>query len=113
MIGGTTDAAKTHAALAPGKMVTLKDGLKYQDITLGKGAGPKPGQTVIVDYVGKLTNGKIFDASRNHGGTFSFPIGQGQVIKGWDEGVMSMKIGGERKLLIPPSSATGRTARGA
>ncbi len=72
-----THPAKTHAA-HPGhaaKTVTTKDGLKYQDIVVGKGARPRPGQTVTVDYVGTLTNGKKFDASRDHGGPFSFTIG--------------------------------------
>lgn len=103
--GGPSTAATKHAK-AP-KMVTLADGLEYQDIVIGKGASPKPGATVTVDYVGKLTDGTIFDASANRGQDFSFTIGEGQVIKGWDEGVMTMKVGGTRKLIIPPTLGYG------
>ena len=111
-VGATgVHAAKAHPAHA-GKTVTTKDGLKYHDVVVGKGASPRRGQTVTVDYVGTLTNGKVFDASRNHGGTFAFPIGEGQVIKGWDEGVMTMKVGGERKLTIPPSLGYGAAGAG-
>jgi peptidylprolyl isomerase len=112
MIGGSTVAsakAMHHAAPAQSKLITItaKDGLKYQDIVVGKGPMPKAGQTVTVDYVGKLTNGTVFDASKNHGGTFSFLIGEGQVIPGWDQGVMTMHVGGDRKLIIPPSLGYG------
>lgn len=107
--GGASAKATHHTASAKGKLITITtaDGLKYQDLKVGKGPMPKPGQTVTVDYVGKLTNGTVFDASKNHGGTFSFPIGEGQVIKGWDEGVITMHVGGERKLIIPPSLGYG------
>jgi peptidylprolyl isomerase len=101
-------ASKSHA----GKVVTTKSGLKYVDVVVGKGAQPHPGQTVTVDYVGKLTNGTVFDASKNHGGTFQFVIGEGQVIKGWDQGVMSMRVGGERKLIIPPALGYGAAGAG-
>lgn len=100
-------AAAKHKAGTSGKIVTLKDGLKYQDLVVGKGSSPKPGQVVTVNYTGMLTNGTVFDASSRHGGTFDFPIGQGQVIKGWDEGVITMKVGGTRKLIIPPSLGYG------
>src|SRR5579862_3077916 len=105
-------AASSHKAVksAPkgGKMVTLKDGLKYQDIVVGKGAVAKAGHQVSVHYVGKLSNGTIFDSSDKHPGPpFSFMLGGGQVIKGWDEGVAGMKVGGERKLIIPPSLGYG------
>jgi peptidylprolyl isomerase len=86
-----------------GKMITTASGLQYEDVVVGKGASPKPGQTVTVHYVGTLTNGTKFDASRDHGEPFSFAIGLQQVIAGWDEGVMSMKVGGKRKLTIPPA----------
>ena len=109
LTSGIVANAKTmhHAAPAHGKLVTTKTGLKYQDIVVGKGPMPKLGQIVTVDYVGKLTNGTVFDASKNHGGTFSFPIGEGQVIKGWDQGVMTMRVGGDRKLIIPPTLGYG------
>ncbi len=105
--------AHGHAKTAHAKIVTTRDGLKYQDLKVGKGPAPRAGQTVTVDYVGTLTNGHKFDASRDHGGTFSFPIGQGQVIKGWDEGVLTMRVGGERKLIIPPSLGYGAAGAGA
>ncbi|MGI9090093.1 MAG: FKBP-type peptidyl-prolyl cis-trans isomerase [Gemmatimonadaceae bacterium] len=99
--------AKAPKKAKTGKMVTTKSGLKYQDIVVGKGKSPQPGQTVTVHYTGTLTNGTKFDSSRDRGQPFSFPIGAGQVIKGWDEGVMSMKVGGRRKLIIPPGLGYG------
>ena len=94
-----------------GKKVVLKtmpDGLKYYDLKVGKGASPKIGQTVSVQYTGTLTDGTKFDSSYDHGGQpIDFPIGVGRVIKGWDEGVPSMKIGGKRRLVIPGKLAYG------
>jgi peptidylprolyl isomerase len=110
----TTPAAKdapattAKAKSAEPKTITLPDGLKYQDLKVGTGASPTAGQTVTVNYVGTLDDGTVFDASANHPpGTFDFQIGEGQVIKGWDEGVMTMKIGGKRKLIIPSSLGYG------
>ncbi len=91
--------------------VTTPSGLKYVDLKEGTGATPKPGQTVEVHYVGTLEDGTQFDSSRDRGQPFSFKIGAGQVIKGWDEGVSTIKIGGLRKLIIPPELGYG--ARGA
>jgi peptidylprolyl isomerase len=91
--------------------VTTDSGLKYVDQTVGEGASPSKGKKVTVHYTGTLTDGKKFDSSRDRGQPFQFVIGVGQVIKGWDEGVMSMKVGGRRKLIIP--SALGYGARGA
>src|SRR5258708_183713 len=96
-------AGDKKPAKSSGKVVTTGSGLKYEDLVVGKGASPKNGQTVSVHYTGWLTNGKKFDSSKDHGQPFEFPIGQGRVIKGWDEGVLTMKIGGKRKLTIPPS----------
>jgi FKBP-type peptidyl-prolyl cis-trans isomerase len=107
LLAGLLIAGQAAKPAKAGKMVTLPDGLKYQDVVVGKGASPKPGQTVIVDYVGTFQNGTKFDASADHGGTFSFNIGEHQVIPGWDEGVMTMKIGGTRKLIIPPDLGYG------
>jgi len=100
--GGGKDESK-----AEGKVVRLPDGLKYQDLKVGDGAEPKTGQTVVVHYTGWLTNGKKFDSSVDRGKPFEFALGEGQVIKGWDEGVKTMKIGGKRKLTIPPSLGYG------
>jgi peptidylprolyl isomerase len=92
-------------------METTSSGLQYEDEKVGTGASPAPGKKVTVHYTGTLTDGKKFDSSRDRGKPFSFTIGVGQVIKGWDEGVMSMKVGGKRKLVIP--AALGYGARGA
>lgn len=94
-------------------MATTKtpSGLEYEDLVVGTGASPRPGQTVVVHYTGWLTDGKKFDSSVDRGDPFSFPLGQGRVIKGWDEGVASMKVGGKRTLIIPPELGYG--ARGA
>ncbi len=86
-------------------------GLKYVDEVVGTGESPSPGKTVIVHYTGRLEDGTKFDSSFDHGGQpFEFTIGVGQVIKGWDEGVMTMKVGGKRKLIVPPDLGYG--ARG-
>lgn len=96
---------------AAGKTVTTKSGLQYIDKVVGKGASPVAGKMVTVHYTGKLTNGKKFDSSVDRKEPFKFVIGVGQVIKGWDEGVMTMKVGGKRKLTIP--SQLGYGTRGA
>jgi FKBP-type peptidyl-prolyl cis-trans isomerase FkpA len=82
-------------------------GLVIEDIKVGDGAEAKSGQTVTVHYVGTLTDGKKFDSSRDRGQGFSFKLGAGQVIQGWDQGVVGMKVGGMRKLTIPPELAYG------
>lgn len=92
-------------------MITTPSGLQYEDIKVGTGDEAKPGMTVEVHYVGTLTDGKKFDSSRDRSDTFKFPLGAGRVIKGWDEGVAGMKVGGTRKLVIP--SELGYGARGA
>lgn len=87
--------------------VTTPSGLKYHDDVVGQGASPRLGQRVSVHYTGWLTNGQKFDSSRDRGTPFSFTLGRGEVIKGWDEGVASMKVGGRRKLTIPPQLGYG------
>jgi peptidylprolyl isomerase len=91
--------------------VTTPSGLKYVDENVGDGKSPEKGKRVTVHYTGTLTDGKKFDSSRDRGQPFKFVIGVGQVIAGWDEGVMSMKVGGKRKLIIPANLGYG--ARGA
>ena len=87
--------------------------LQVTDITIGTGDAAAAGDTVTVNYVGSLTDGTVFDASANHGTTgFTFNLGAGQVIKGWDEGIVGMKKGGKRKLIIPASLAYGSQAVG-
>ena len=92
-------------------VVTTPSGLKYIDIQEGDGATPTAGQTVVVHYTGTLENGSKFDSSRDRNRPFSFKLGAGQVIKGWDEGLSTMKVGGRRQLIIPPELGYG--ARGA
>jgi len=89
------------------KIITTDSGLKYMDIQEGTGPCPVAGKLVVVHYVGTLENGTKFDSSVDRGQPFRFPIGQGVVIKGWDEGVMSMKVGGERTLIIPSNLGYG------
>jgi peptidylprolyl isomerase len=99
------------AAHAAGKTMTTASGLKITDIEVGTGATPKPGQTCVMHYTGWLyvngAKGKKFDSSVDRGEPFEFPIGQGRVIKGWDEGVATMKVGGKRTLIIPPALGYG------
>jgi FKBP-type peptidyl-prolyl cis-trans isomerase len=83
-----------------------------EDLTIGAGEVAKTGDTVSVNYKGSLTNGKQFDSSYDRKEPFSFTIGKGEVIKGWDEGVVGMKIGGKRKLTIPPELGYGNNAQG-
>lgn len=91
--------------------VTTPSGLKYVDQTVGTGDVAVVGKNVSVHYTGWLENGKKFDSSVDRGQPFSFPLGAGRVIKGWDEGVQGMKVGGKRKLTIP--SDLGYGSRGA
>lgn len=87
--------------------------LEITDEVIGTGEIAKAGDIVTVNYVGSLMNGTVFDASKNHGDTgFSFTLGVGQVIKGWDQGVSGMKVGGKRKLVIPSDLAYGDQAVG-
>ena len=90
-----------------GAEVTTASGLKYTDLTEGSGASPKVGQTLSVNYTGTLENGTKFDSSYDHGKPLEFRIGTGSVIKGWDEGLMTMKVGGKRRLIIPANLGYG------
>ena len=107
--------APTALAEETGKPMTTASGLTITDSVVGKGASPKPGQTCVMHYTGWLyengVKGKKFDSSVDRGQPFEFAIAQGQVIKGWDEGVATMKVGGKRTLIIP--AAMGYGARGA
>jgi peptidylprolyl isomerase len=94
------------------KVITTKSGLKYVDQKVGDGAEAKKGDKVEVHYTGTLTNGKKFDSSRDRNEPFSFDLGAGDVIKGWDEGVAGMKVGGKRKLIIPPNLGYGERGAG-
>jgi peptidylprolyl isomerase len=107
---GSTAPGEKATTMAE-NMETTPSGLQYVDTKEGTGASPKAGQTAVVHYTGWLVDGKKFDSSKDRGQPFSFAVGRGQVIKGWDEGVATMKVGGTRKLVIPPDLAYG--ARGA
>ncbi len=100
-----------NAFSTPENAVTTPSGLKYIELQEGTGATPKPGQKVTVHYTGTLEDGTKFDSSRDRNRPFDFKIGVGQVIKGWDEGLSTMKEGGRRQLIIPPELGYG--ARGA
>lgn len=88
------------------------DKVQIEDIVVGEGAEIQNGQTAVVHYVGTLTNGTQFDSSRDRGTPFEFVLGTGNVIQGWHEGVAGMRVGGKRKLTIPPSLGYGNMAQG-
>ncbi|HEY9675696.1 MAG TPA: FKBP-type peptidyl-prolyl cis-trans isomerase [Waterburya sp.] len=92
--------------------VTTPSGLQYIELKEGDGATPQKGQTVVVHYTGTLENGSKFDSSRDRNRPFSFKLGVGQVIPGWDEGIASMKVGGRRQLIIPPELGYGSRGAG-
>lgn len=113
------NAAAAHAALSKGEPLPIAlpnpipTELAGQDVVVGTGATAAAGHSVTVQYVGQLTNGSVFDASAKHGTTgFTFNLGGGQVIKGWDVGVAGMKVGGVRRLIIPASMGYGSQAMG-
>jgi FKBP-type peptidyl-prolyl cis-trans isomerase len=118
MAYGCGDSGKTGTSSASSPMkvtgppTTTASGLQYWDIAVGSGATAVAGSMVKVHYSGFLTTGEKFDSSRDRGEAFSFPLGTGQVIKGWDEGVAGMKVGGQRQLRIPPSLGYGASGAG-
>jgi FKBP-type peptidyl-prolyl cis-trans isomerase FkpA len=93
-------------------MITTASGLQYEDLTVGDGAEAVAGKTVEVHYTGTLVSGKKFDSSHDRNRPFSFKLGAGKVIKGWDEGVAGMKVGGKRKLVIPANLGYGAGGAG-
>ncbi|MBJ7901394.1 MAG: FKBP-type peptidyl-prolyl cis-trans isomerase [Cyanobacteria bacterium RI_101] len=105
-------ASRPMTPETPANTVTTPSGLQYVDLVVGEGASPTQGKTVTVHYTGSLTDGKKFDSSLDRGQPFSFKIGVGQVIKGWDEGVATMKEGGKRQLIIPPDLGYGSRGAG-
>jgi FKBP-type peptidyl-prolyl cis-trans isomerase len=110
-IAQTAPAKKAPVASGPTKVTgdptKTASGLEYWDIKVGTGAVAQTGQQVKVDYTGWLTTGKKFDSSVGTGRPFDFKLGAGNVIKGWDEGIVGMKVGGKRQLRIPPDLAYG------
>lgn len=109
--GDTTGATTTSATTANTSGESVTD-LKIEDLKPGTGAEAKSGQQVTVHYTGWLTDGKKFDSSLDRGQPFKFMLGAGQVIQGWDKGVAGMKVGGKRKLTIPPQMGYGERGAG-
>lgn len=109
-------APAPEAAKKETKMVKTESGLGYEDLVVGTGASPETGQTCVMHYTGWLfengAKGAKFDSSVDRNRPFEFPIGRGRVIKGWDEGVATMKVGGKRTLLIPPQLGYGDRGAG-
>ncbi len=109
-------APATKEATKEKKMEKTASGLQYEDTVVGTGASPKTGQTCVMHYTGWLwengAKGRKFDSSVDRGRPFEFQIGRGMVIKGWDEGVATMKVGGKRTLLIPPDLGYGSRGAG-
>ncbi len=119
MAPDNTEIAKDKAAdllggddLVAAKERTTPSGLKITDLVVGNGPEAKSGDKVSVNYRGTLTNGKEFDSSYSRNEAFNFPLGAGRVIRGWDEGVAGMKVGGKRKLVIPPDLGYGERGAG-
>ena len=109
-VASAKPAEPEKPAEKPPEAPPTNEKLGIKDIVVGKGAEAKAGDNVKVHYVGTLPDGKEFDASKKHGQPFDFELGAGRVIKGWDQGVAGMKVGGKRKLTVPPSLGYG--ARG-
>ena len=107
VIGAAAQTDTSAPTKVTGKPVTTMSGLQYWNIKEGTGAVAKAGQKVQVHYTGWLTSGKKFDSSVDRKQPFEFTLGHGDVIKGWDEGVAGMKVGGKRKLTIPPQLGYG------
>jgi FKBP-type peptidyl-prolyl cis-trans isomerase len=108
-LGCTPEGSADNEKGAPvaENVISTASGLQYTDLTVGTGATPQAGQTVVVHYTGWLLDGSKFDSSVDRGEPFTFALGRGAVIKGWDEGVASMQVGGKRKLIIPSDLAYG------
>jgi peptidylprolyl isomerase len=102
-------SSNPNPSINPQKLPTT---LTVTDITVGTGATAKAGDMVTVNYIGALPDGTVFDASAKHGQAFSFTLGGGQVIPGWDKGLVGMKVGGKRQLIIPPDMAYGSRGAG-
>lgn len=92
--------------------IMLETGVETVDVVTGTGEAAMPGDTITVHYVGTLVDGRVFDSSRDRGTPFTFTLGGGQVIRGWDEGLVGMKVGGTRQLLIAPDYGYGDRAHG-
>jgi FKBP-type peptidyl-prolyl cis-trans isomerase FkpA len=105
-------AAENGPAATTGKPITTASGLQYWDLKVGNGAVAASGDIVSVHYTGWLTDGTKFDSSHDHGGPLRFWLGKGNVIKGWDEGVVGMRVGGKRQLHVPSRLGYGTRGSG-
>ena len=107
-----TITPEASPSASPVSSQTMENGLKIEDLTVGTGNEAQSGKKVTVNYAGTLTDGTKFDSSYDRGTPFSFNLGTGQVIAGWDQGVAGMKVGGKRRLTIPPELGYGATGAG-
>jgi FKBP-type peptidyl-prolyl cis-trans isomerase len=110
--GGTSQSGTVLDSVNTAQPDSDSSSFFVSDVVVGSGAEARPGQIITVHYTGTLTDGRVFDSSLNRGQPFSFVLGAGQVIKGWDRGVVGMKVGGTRVLTIPPELAYGANAIG-
>src|SRR5262249_3999977 len=113
-VGEIRDAVVVNVISPPTKVGETKStetNLKYTTLTEGNGAEAKPGKVVAVHFVGTFPDGQKFDSSRDRGESFSFQLGKGFVIRGWDEGISGMRVGERRKLIVPPELAYGPTGK--
>jgi peptidylprolyl isomerase len=116
-MGETTSVAgenseKQVGAVGSASLITTASGLQYEDILLGSGETASVGMVVSAHYTGTFPDGNVFDSSIPRGEPFEFTLGTGQVIKGWDEGIQGMKVGGKRKLIVPPELGYGQSGIG-
>ncbi|MCA9973094.1 MAG: FKBP-type peptidyl-prolyl cis-trans isomerase [Anaerolineales bacterium] len=112
LVSVAEQVVRTPTAVAAAAYTQTRSGLKYADLAPGDGRSPRPKHKVAVHYTGWLTDGTQFDSSHDRGQPFEFTLGAGEVIRGWDEGVASMQVGGKRQLVIPPELAYGSRGAG-
>jgi FKBP-type peptidyl-prolyl cis-trans isomerase len=112
LLPALADQEKGHDSTAAGREIVTATGLRYVDLRVGQGDEAQVGKIVEVHYVGWLGDGTRFDSSRDHDRPFTFRLGAGDALKGWDEGLVGMKVGGKRKLTIPPDLGFGKQGVG-